>query len=194
MEPIAESGDLCPTSRTSLPWPAENQKGWPIKPDIVMEGGNYAQTGENNRSSTDDLSLLTTILHQSGRLFDTTRDTSPATALAARYAAIIWSRYPKLWPETVRALMVHSAAWNDRMIGRYGETKAAAHRRLRCYGYGVPNLHRALNSAENAVTLTFEGELQPFRKKDSDYKTFRNASASVALADHRPGGVRRGNG
>ncbi len=172
-QPIAECGDLCPTSRTSLPWPSENQKGWPIKPDIVMEGGNYAQIGANERSSTDDLSLLTTILHQSGRLFDTTRDTSPATALAARFAALIWSRYPKLWPETIRALMVHSATWNDRMIARFpGNSKVAAHNRLRCYGYGVPNLHRALNSAENAVTLTFEGELQPFQKINSKGKTF----------------------
>jgi hypothetical protein len=172
-QPIAESGDLCPTSRTSLAWPLDNQKGWPIKPDIVMEGGNYAHDGANERSGLDDLSLLTTILLPTGRLFDTTRDTSPATALAARYAAIIWSHYPKLWPETLRALMVHSASWNDRMFARFpGNSKAAAHRRLRCYGYGVPNLHRALNSAENAVTLVFEGELQPFQKKNSECRTF----------------------
>ena len=172
-QPIAESGDLCPTSRTSLPWPEENQKGWPVKPDVVMEGGNYAHNGANERSSLDDLSMLTTILLPTGRLFETTRDTSPATALAARYAAIIWSRYPRLWPETVRALIVHSATWSDQMIARFsGNTKSAAYKRLRCYGYGVPNLRRALNSAENAVTLMFEGELQPFRKKDSEYRTF----------------------
>jgi hypothetical protein len=169
--PIAESGDLCPTSRTSLAWPAENQKGWPIKPDIVMEGGNYAESG-TSRSSADDLSMLTTILHPSGRLLDTTRDTSPATALAARDAAILWSHYPKLWPETVRALMVHSAKWTQRMIDRFpGTSKAAAQQRLRCYGYGVPDLRRAIHSAENAVSLTFEGELQPFCKKGSEYRT-----------------------
>ena len=172
-QPIAESGDLCPTSRTSLAWPAENQRGWPIKPDIVMEGGNYAELGVN-RSSTDDLSMLTTMVHPSGRLLDTTRDTSPATALAARYAAILWSHYPKLWPETVRALMVHSAKWTQRMIDRFpGDSKSAAHRRLRCYGYGVPYLRRAIHSVENAVSLTFEGELQPFQKKGSEYRTYQ---------------------
>jgi hypothetical protein len=124
--------------------------------------------------SNDDLSLLTTILHPTGRLFETTRDTSPATALAARCAAMIWSRYPRLWPETVRALMVHSANWNERMIARIpGDTKGAAHRRLRCYGYGQPNLRRALSSAENAVTLTFEGQLQPYRKVGSEIRTFQ---------------------
>lgn len=171
--PIAESGDLCPTSRTSLAWPTDNQKGWPIKPDIVMEGGNYAQMG-NERLIADDLSMLTTILHPSGRLLDITRDTSPATMLAARYAAIIWSHYPHLWPETVRALMVHSASWTPRMISRFpGNNKATAHRRLRCFGYGVPDLNRAIHSAENVVNLTFEGELQPFHKRDSDYRTFQ---------------------
>ena len=87
-QPIAKSGDLTPTSRTSLPWPDKNRRGWPIKPDIVMEGGNYVRRG-NERSDLDDLSLLTTILHRSGRLLEVTRDTSPATALGARFAAII---------------------------------------------------------------------------------------------------------
>lgn len=171
--PIAESGDLCPTSRTSLAWPGENQKGWPIKPDIVMEGGNYAESG-TNRLRADDLSMLTTILHPSGRLLETTRDTSPATALAARDAAILWSHYPKLWPETVRALMVHSAKWTQRMIDRFpGDSKAAAHQRLRCYGYGVPDRHRAIHSAENVANLIFEGDLQPFQKKGSECRTYQ---------------------
>jgi len=170
--PIAEAGDLCPTSRTSLPWPAENQGGWPLKPDIVMEGGNYAERGRD-RAPADDLSLLTTILHPSGRLLETTRDTSPATAAAARMAAVIWSRYPRLRPETVRALLVHSASWTRMMRERFsGNQKAVIQQRLRCYGYGVPNLTRALNSAENAVTLIYEGQLQPFCKEGSTYKTY----------------------
>ena len=170
-QPIAESGDLTPTSRTSLPWPDKNQRGWPIKPDIVMEGGNYAQSGEE-RSNIDDLSLMTTILHTSGRLLEATRDTSPATALAARFAATIWSRYPRFRPETVRGLMVHSASWTDAMLRRYpGEQKSVAQERLRCYGYGVPDLQKALNSAENAATLIYEGEIQPFIKLGSRCKT-----------------------
>jgi len=42
---------------------------------------------------------------------------------------------------------------------------------LRCYGYGVPDLRRALNSASNAVTMIYEDELQPFRKERSKTKT-----------------------
>lgn len=169
--PIAGSGELCPTSRTSLPWPEENYGGWPIKPELVMEGGNYAARGAE-KSNCDDLSLLTTSLHPGGRLLETTRDTSPATALAARMAAMIWSRYPRLWPETVRGLLVHSARWTSAMERRFpGNQKGVIRRRLRCYGYGVPDVGRALHSAENAVTLMYEGELQPFRKDGSEIKT-----------------------
>ena len=100
------------------PWPDKNRKGWPIKPDIVMEGGNYAQRGDE-RSNPDDLSLMTTILHPSGRLLEVTRDTSPATALAARFAAIIWSRYPRLSPRD-----------RPRADGPLGELDAAMRRRF----------------------------------------------------------------
>ena len=171
-QPIAEPGDLCPTSRTSLPWPKDNHKGWPIKPDLVMEGGNYAFLG-TDRSSVDDLSLLTTILHPSGRLVESTRDTSPATAAAARFAAIVWSHYPRLRPETIRALLVHSATWTPKMRKRFsGDQKNVIQQCLRCYGYGVPDLQRALNSAENVVNLIYEGELQPFVRETNVVKTY----------------------
>ena len=170
-EPIAGAGDLCPTSRTSLPWPDDNQRGWPIKPDLVAEGGNFGEKA-GGRSEVEDLSLLTTRLYPTGKLFDTNLETSAATALVSRTAAVLWSHYPRLWPETVRALLVHTAKWTDAMRARFpGDNKTTVQRLLRCYGYGVPDLKRAVNSAENNVTLIFEGELQPFRKDGSDYKS-----------------------
>lgn len=169
-QPIAPAGDLTPSSRTSLAWPEENYD-WPIKPDIVMEGGNYVTDG-TNRDCCTDLSLLTTIMHPTGRLLTHMRDTSAATAQAARLAAIIWSYYPRLWPETVRGLMIHSAQWTRAMIARIpGVAKGQVHRRLRCFGYGVPSVSRALWSAENAATLIYEGELQPFHKLGGVCKT-----------------------
>jgi hypothetical protein len=170
-QPIGIAGDLCPASRTSAAWGEDFYSGWPIKPDIVVEGGNYATNG-TGRDTPEDLSLLTTRLGQDGGLFQCVGDTSPATADAARLAAILWSYYPQLWPETVRALVVHSARWTDAMIARFpGDTKTIAHDRLRCYGYGVPNLRRAQYSAENHVTMILEGEIQPFRLEGTEAKT-----------------------
>lgn len=170
-EPMAESGGLCPTSRTSLAWPEDRRDGWPVKPDLVMEGGNRAHKPGQPPLECDDLSLLTTFI-KPGVFLTGTCDTSPATALAARMAATIWSHYPGFWPETVRALMVHSAQWTPAMLARFpGEHKGAALQRLRCYGYGVPNLSRALRSARNDVTMIHEGQLQPFKLDGSEAKT-----------------------
>jgi hypothetical protein len=129
--PVADPGGLCPTSRTSLAWPAETQEGWPIKPDLVLEGGNYVRK-DGPPMTCEDLSLLTTIMRP-GRLLTITHDTSPATAEAARMAAILWSHHPKFRPETIRALLVHSAKWTQAMMNRFpGNTKTAALQCLRC--------------------------------------------------------------
>jgi hypothetical protein len=169
--PMAQSGDICPTSRTSLAWPLDRQSGWPIKPDLVMEGGNRAFKEGQPPLECDDLSLLTTYL-KPGVLLTGTCDTSPATALAARMAAIIWSHYPSFWPETVRALMVHSASWTPAMLERFpGDQKTTILQRLRCYGYGVPSLSHSLRSAKNDVTMIHQGELQPFKLDGSEVKT-----------------------
>jgi len=169
--PIANAGELSPTSRTSNCWSADNQKGWPIKPDIVMEAGNYITNGTNCDSCTD-LSLLSTIVHPTGRLLTHMRDTSAATAAAARLAAIVWSHYTSLWPETVRGLLVHAAKWTPAMLSRFpGNSKTVVQQRLRCFGYGVPDVTRSIYSAENAATLIYEGELQPFVKVGSDIKS-----------------------
>ena len=163
-KPVANAGLLSPASRTSVVW--EN-KSWPIKPDIVMEGGNLAIDPTTGRADyIDDLMLLTTRTSPTGALLTTTGDTSAATALAARYAAIIWSRYPNLSPETVRGLLVHSARWTAPMLAEFPHEQR--HNRLRVYGYGVPDLNRALWSAGNNATLIIEDSLQPFDQFISD--------------------------
>lgn len=160
--PVAHPGQLSPSSRTSLIW---DDKSWPLKPDIVMEGGNSAIDPSTNRPDyVDDLSLLTTRVSPAGALLTTTGDTSAASALAARYAAILWTHYPELWPESVRGLLVHSARWTDAMLEEFPD--AERHNRVRCYGFGIPDLQRALWSASNAATLILQGSLQPFDKKD----------------------------
>jgi hypothetical protein len=164
---VAQRGDLAPTSTTSCIW----QGQWPVKPDIVMEGGNMALSPSGKEADfPDSLSVLSTHYQPNVRQFSATGDTSAATAAAARVAALVRAEYPTLWPETIRALIIDSAEWTPRMTG---ELEAAAGvdgiaHLVRCFGYGVPNLERALWSAGNALTLIVQEELQPFIQDKSN--------------------------
>ena len=169
-EPVAKAGDISPYTSTSMMW---DYKKWPIKPEIVLEGGNVAYSEkERFYTEADDLSLLTTG-HQylTGRPFEVIRMTSSATAQAAWMAARIWKQYPDLWPETIRALLIHSAEWTPQMIHSVGGQerldKTGYRRLLRTCGYGVPDLDKALWSASNSVNLILQDELQPYLKKDN---------------------------
>lgn len=171
-QPIAPHGDLSPVSCTSMEW----QKTWPIKPDIVMEGGNMAISPDGRSADyiDDALQLLST-----GNQFTTNRplvsfgDTSAAAAQAARLAAMVQTQYPEYWPETVRALIVHSAQWTDAMKAHFApfDTKGKYRQLLRYCGYGVPNIEDLFWSAQNALTLIAQDILQPFFKDGSTIKT-----------------------
>ena len=169
--PLAGRGSMCPASTTSLVW----DDNWPIKPEVVLEGGNAArEVATGVVDYVDSLQLLTTHKDHRTRLFSLTGDTSAATAQAARMCAILKASYHEFWPETIRGLLVHSATWTPAMVqgvdlGRtvQGEKKNV----LRRYGYGVPDLESALWSAENALTLIAQDNLKPFREHGNDIAT-----------------------
>jgi hypothetical protein len=168
--PIAVPGALSPCSTTSLVW----EHDWPLKPDVVAEGGNSVLHPSGTTADViDDLSLLTTARQQSGRLFVSTGDTSAAATLVARIGASIQAEYPAYWPETIRGFIIHSAEWTAHMQTEFrgGTPGQNAKKRLRCYGYGVPDLDRARWCSRNALTLVSQAELQPYRKVGSDIKT-----------------------
>src|SRR5262249_18626280 len=76
---LAPVGDLSPSSCTAS-WLSH----WPIKPDVVFEGGNWVVNGPPPPLGHSALSLLTTDHRFPQRVFTTCADTSAATALAAR--------------------------------------------------------------------------------------------------------------
>lgn len=168
-ELLASVGGLSPHSTTSVTW---KETKWPLKPDVVFEGGN-AIKDDLWPSWAGSLSLLSTSHEPATTLFDYFNATSAATALASRMAAQIQAAYPKLWPETVRALLVHSADWTDAMRKMFLDGKQKSHYEnlIRHCGFGVPNLDKALWSAGNALTLIAQDSLQPFEKRDSAGKT-----------------------
>jgi hypothetical protein len=162
MEPLAGPGELSPWSTTSVSFAAP----WPIKPDVVAEGGNLGVNSEGNVDfPIPSLSPLTTHYRPNEKLFVPTWATSPASAQVARLCALVMAEYPNLWPEAVRALVVHSARWTPMMWAHLkgaGEAKSKRARLVRRYGFGVPNLGRALRSANDALTLVVQGTIRPF--------------------------------
>ena len=171
---IAPGGGLSPFSTTSLTW----QKQWPLKPDVVFEGGNAAKDALS-AVSMSSISLLTTHHLPADRLLTTTNATSAATALAARFAAQMMAEYPDLWPETIRALIVHSAEWTDTMkrmflLSNGNPSKADYQKLLRRCGFGVPDLGRALWSVSNSLTMVVQERLQPFKKDSANQPTTRD--------------------
>ncbi len=161
--PVAPAGGLSPFSTTSCTWESFR----PLKPDIVFEGGNAAHDGHEAFTAAS-LSLLTTNYQPHTRLLTTTHATSAATALCARFAAQLMESYPFLWPETIRALIVHSAEWTEEMKKTF-QTGVSPKERIknliRHCGFGVPNLSHAMWSVNNSLTLIIQESFQPFQKE-----------------------------
>ena len=159
---IGQYNMLSPFSKTSI-----GSEQWSIKPDILMEGGNTAIC-DGFISTSEELSFLTTrsIHRNKNSYFSTINATSCATAKASWLAAQIQYAYPNAWPETIRALMVHSAEWTKEMIKHYKpQTKKDYIKLLRICGYGVPNYNKAINTMNNYLTIISEEYIQPFAKK-----------------------------
>ena len=166
--PSASVGEASPYSRTSKLWHASKS---PFKPDLVLEAGNRAisPSGIEAVAGLDSISLLTTSRLVDANPLTAFWATSAATAQAARMAVQIGAAYPDYWPETVRALMVHSARWTPPMLaaidvcaGKKDKTDC-----VRRFGYGVPDLGRAAASAIDDLALVAQNTIQPFRKEGS---------------------------
>lgn len=161
--PLARAGALSPYSATSRTW----NKRWPIKPEVLFNGGNVAVNG-TDYDVHPDLALLTTNYQPLRKLFSTIWATSAATAQAAHFCVQLLNEYPGIWPETIRALMIHSARWTQEMKAQFCtvDSKSKGRRELlRTCGYGIPNLARAIQCMNNSVNMVIQGELQPFDKE-----------------------------
>jgi hypothetical protein len=137
----------------------------PFKPELVMEAGNRAVSpGQTEMLTVGSLSLLTTG-SDPGTPLVPFEATSAATAQAARLAARLAAEHPEYWPETIRAMMVHSAEWTQPMLAALAGTpgKRARYELVRRFGYGVPSFERANASALNHLALSAQAGIQPFK-------------------------------
>lgn len=160
---VAAGGELSPYSRTSLLF---GVGPWPVKPEIVMEGGNVLHDGGSDFEPAHPLLSIRTAGHINDQALSSANATSAATAQAARLAALSMVTYPEYWPETVRALLVHAAHWTPAMrqaldvARRKGLKQQQA--MLRRYGWGVPTEDRVLYSSDQAATVVVQDEFVPF--------------------------------
>ena len=164
---VAPVGGISPFSRTSYLW----GKTALIKPEVMFEGGNLYKTNDSLLpfSTHQDLELMTTSKnYQISSFFDTINATSAATALASNFAGRLQAKYPHLWAESIRGLIVHSAKWTSAMEEQFpvrNGNRADMIQRLRHCGYGVPSEERAFYSTENGLTYIAQEEIQPFIKE-----------------------------
>lgn len=152
--PVAPDGGLSPFSRCDF---GGNRA---IKPDVVLEGGNWATDGAT-AWGTHEMSLITTShQHAVGPPLTTTCATSAATAGISGLIAEVWEANPDRSPESIRGLVVHSARWTPAMATQLDDRRD----RRRAFGYGVPNSDRSSYSFRTRPTLILETILYPERR------------------------------
>lgn len=94
-------------------------------------------------------------------------------------AAKLMTAYPQLSPETIRALIVHSAIWTENMRQKYlpankTPTKNDYVNLIRHCGWGVPDIEIAKWSASNSLTLIVEDTIHPYKKEKGEKVKTRN--------------------
>jgi len=161
---MARSGQLSPFSRTST----LSDRKWPLKPDIVLEGGNVLVSAHGgNFLWPSSVQLVTTSVHEpQGRPLESANATSAAVAQAAQLAGRVTARYPEFWPETIRGLLVSAARWTTPMSALVDRARTKPERQalVRRYGFGVPTLNAVLRSASSAVTMVSQATIRPFER------------------------------
>lgn len=171
-EPLADEGELSPHSRTSVLF---DQRRWPIKPDICMEGGNVLTDGASGFEDRHPLLSLRSTGIVNDVALTSANATSAATAQAARLAAKAMARYPDYWPETIRGLLTHAADWTPTMRAEFdaAPNKGDVLHLLRRYGWGVPSEGSVLTSTGQAVTMVTQDHFIPFEGDDLRVRRFR---------------------
>ncbi len=165
LTPAVQANERSPYGRGTVGF---DKSTMPFKPEIVFEAGNMAVDSSGDCMSHEALSLITTGSSPIDEPLVSFWATSAATAMAANFMGRLMAGSPGLWPETYRALTVHSADWTPPMRRKLKtfSKKAVNHPLLREFGFGVPDLQRALHSARNDVTLFVQTEIQPFALSD----------------------------
>ncbi len=151
IEPVGDIDMPSPFTRSG---PGVNKA---VKPDVVEYGGNSAWYASQGRFMQFDpgLDVVSTNWELQNRLFAAASGTSFSTPRVAHLAALIFKKYPEISANMVRALIANSAAIPSIAQDRFGNFEDI--RRL--YGYGLPDMTKALFSTDNRVLLLADDEI-----------------------------------
>jgi hypothetical protein len=95
-----------------------------------------------------------------GQLLVDRTGTSFAAPKVANLAAQLMRRYPGYSSNLIRALIAHSAQVPSRRPEPWNGLEDSDEEIMRVYGYGQPNLERALDAAQNEPWLLYDGQIQ----------------------------------
>lgn len=145
------SKDISPHSRTSCLF----SQTWPIKPEVLFEGGNKVIHNDQNVYQHDALEPIACSGNFMEKMFTNINATSASTGLSGNFIGELMAQYPSFWPETIRGLIVHSAEWSDTMKDKLPQNynKSDINQLSHIFGYGIPNLQKAKYSALSALTI-----------------------------------------
>jgi hypothetical protein len=110
---------------------------------------------------------------EAGNMARPAANAAPAYLTELTLAAVLWAKYPHFTPETLRALLVHSARWTPAMLQRCTnpDRSLIIVNLLRTLGYGQPDEDALFTSAGNELTLIAQSIIRPFLKQGPTIKT-----------------------
>jgi len=154
---VAGIDEVSPFSRSG---PGFRPKG-SVKPDLVHYGGNLvsqAMLSTRNLSSTN-VGVATVSLGLPGP-FRASSGTSFAAPRVARIAAVVRDEYPDASANLTRALVGLSARVPSPHRAKSNAKAAEVGKHLALTGFGAPDERRAIESLQNRVVMTFDGEIE----------------------------------
>ncbi len=176
---IAQANTVSPFSADTTGMPTDLL---PMKPEVMFEAGNMAEDGAGICDWHPALSLLAAGRDVANEPLAPIWATSAAVGVAGHFLGRLKAALPDLWPETYRALVVHSARWTGpvraQLIGAgaaWKVSKGQAQQILRKVGFGVPDFDAAIRSARNAFLLLAQAEIQPYATGAQDRGAVFNA-------------------
>ena len=177
LKPIVPANHRSPFSLGSI---NQQRDLMPIKPEVLFEAGNIAVSEDNFCGFDSNLSLISTGSDHIIEPLIPFYATSAAVGVAGNFLGRLQTEFPELWPETHRALVIDSAKWTqpmkDKLIGDGAHwkniSKSKNQELIREFGYGVPNINRAISSTQNDATLIAQAEIQPFCEGSNENGVF----------------------